>query len=644
MKKLLLILIVSFLALSGCGLLEDSISQEMINTGDEYFSKQMYEKAIEYYKKAIEADRENATAYNNIAAALTFMDRSEEALEYCEEALRIDPDMVMAYANKGLSQSNMGKYEEAIISFDEAISRDKHNDFAHYHKGDALLNLSRYEEALESYNSAIAGSDRNKEYLLGRAIALYYLESFREAELACDEAIKIDNRYDDAYLWKARILIELERYSDAVQSTVEVIDRNPVNADAYYVKGIAHMRSERYEEALTAINKATGLDNGFLDAFLTKLSLLYRMQSYKECIDAGMEALRIFPDDEDILWYIADSYTALYKYEESIDYYKKVLEVNPENSAVWTYLGWSYYFIQDYDNGMNAAKKAMILDKESKAAEELTKALEDTKLPEGQRIVSFVRSNYLYLDRVEDFEEKSKSFARKDNVTYMEIYDYLNSIRINEDYFSFFIYDEYYDELINEETEDQLSFVKWDNNTYYARIGMFNTSVGYDFKSEIKKIYNKDEKNLIIDLRDNTGGYTEASNQILDALLPECTVSTVTYRDGSKELYKSDASSFGFNRIIVLVNENSASSSELLALGLKDKLDNVYIVGQKTTGKGVGQYIFDNREKKYAIFLVSFYWSIEGKSVNGKGIIPDIVIKGHKDTDYFNEVSAIINS
>ena len=110
-----------------------------------------------------------------------------------------------------------------------------------------------------------------------------------------------------------------------------------------------------------------------------------------------------------------------------------------------------------------------------------------------------------------------------------------------------------------------------------------------------------------MDLRDNPGGLLFTAINILDTLLPECISSYTIDRNGYMNTFKTSYDHFPFKHIYLLVNEDSASASELVALSLKTYLPNVTIVGKNTFGKGVGQTVFENKENKYIIFLTDSF-------------------------------------
>ena len=164
------------------------------------------------------------------------------------------------------------------------------------------------------------------------------------------------------------------------------------------------------------------------------------------------------------------------------------------------------------------------------------------------------------------------------------------------------------------------------------------------FKSILRKISKSQEQTLVIDLRDNPGGLANAANNMLDLLLPECVTSYLVDRFGEIFNYNSDKNQINFKHIYIYVNEDSASSSELLTLGLKTYLNNVTVIGRPTVGKGVGQSVFESKKNKYMIFLVSTYWNIKEKNLTDYKIQPDMEIKGNELSQYIDAMNKDISS
>ena len=137
---------------------------------------------------------------------------------------------------------------------------------------------------------------------------------------------------------------------------------------------------------------------------------------------------------------------------------------------------------------------------------------------------------------------------------------------------------------------------------------------------------------LIIDLRDDGGGYLEALRGVISLLLPENKVFIQReYSNGTKEVNKTDKGQYTqFSPIVLLVNENTASAAEAFTLGLKENRDDVTVIGTTTYGKGsmqVTQYFDDGSALKYTD---SIWKSPNGRWINDTGIEPDETIELHE--------------
>jgi C-terminal peptidase prc len=314
------------------------------------------------------------------------------------------------------------------------------------------------------------------------------------------------------------------------------------------------------------------------------------------------------------------------------------LKINPKNDNVLTSIAFEYYDMQDYKKAAEYTDKAQNLNADNSTAIALKKELAEVQKPENVRIANFVKENYLYLDKTKNADAIIEAFAKKDKVNLEDINKFINSIRYKDDKFTYFISGEEYDYLEDYKESNHIAVENINDNTKYIKIFMFTQGTAYEFKDALDKIKNPEKQDLVIDLRDNPGGLAYPTNNILDALLPECVTSYVVYRDGYINTYNSDASQVKFKHIYIFVNQNSASSSELLSLGLKKYLDNVTIIGTPTVGKGVGQITFEDKKKKYVIFLVNHYWNVKEKNIMGSNIKPDILVKGETDAEYLSKV------
>ncbi|SPY39499.1 Probable CtpA-like serine protease [Peptoniphilus harei] len=159
----------------------------------------------------------------------------------------------------------------------------------------------------------------------------------------------------------------------------------------------------------------------------------------------------------------------------------------------------------------------------------------------------------------------------------------------------------------------------------YIGITMFDEETGKDFKKVLQELTDDGVKGIVLDMRGNPGGVVDAAYEIGDAILPKTSFVTLKNNKGEViEDYKTD-DKYNDIKMVVLVNEGSASASEILAGAISD-LDRAKIVGKKTYGKGVVQNVIALPEGDGLKLTTSEYFTPSGDSINKLGIEPDVEV------------------
>lgn len=168
----------------------------------------------------------------------------------------------------------------------------------------------------------------------------------------------------------------------------------------------------------------------------------------------------------------------------------------------------------------------------------------------------------------------------------------------------------------------------------YIWISSFAENTASDFKTELNSMENKNVKGLIIDLRQNGGGYMEQGIKIADMLLPECTITYVKDRNGKKTYYNSKESRTKL-KYVLLVDKNTASTSEILASAIKDNKGGK-LIGTTTYGKGIIQEEYNFKDGSAFKLTIQQYFSPKGHKIHKVGVKPDYVVnlKSGSSTDY----------
>ncbi len=175
-------------------------------------------------------------------------------------------------------------------------------------------------------------------------------------------------------------------------------------------------------------------------------------------------------------------------------------------------------------------------------------------------------------------------------------------------------------------TVDRVAARVLDSDIGYLQITEFTGNAKDRFMEEIEDFTAQGVKGLIIDLRDNPGGYFTDVCEMTDVLLDEGVIVYTQDREGNQEVTESDADCIDIP-IVVLVNGNSASASEIMAGALQDR-GRATIIGTTTYGKGLVQITVPFTADSAALkFTFAQYFTPNGRNINGIGIEPDIYLE-----------------
>lgn len=164
-----------------------------------------------------------------------------------------------------------------------------------------------------------------------------------------------------------------------------------------------------------------------------------------------------------------------------------------------------------------------------------------------------------------------------------------------------------------------------ENNIGYLSIESFDDVTANQFQEEINNLEEQGMKSLIIDVRNNPGGTLDSVTQILDQILPEGLLVYTEDKEGKQESYYSDEENKLELPMVVLINENSASASEIFAGAIKD-FDAATLVGKTTFGKGVMQIVRGFSDGSAVKLTNAYFYTPKGNVINNVGVKPDVEV------------------
>ena len=181
----------------------------------------------------------------------------------------------------------------------------------------------------------------------------------------------------------------------------------------------------------------------------------------------------------------------------------------------------------------------------------------------------------------------------------------------------------------------------------YLRISQFRANTAQDLESEYEKLSaeNQNLKGLVLDLRNNPGGVLQASVGVVDTFISDGRiVSTKGRLEGNNMEFMATNRTIAKDiPIVVLINNGSASASEIVAGALQDH-NRAIIMGTRSFGKGSVQSVVPLAEQRAIKLTTSLYFTPNGRSIQAQGIDPDIIVENAFVTKRSNNVTQISES
>jgi len=178
----------------------------------------------------------------------------------------------------------------------------------------------------------------------------------------------------------------------------------------------------------------------------------------------------------------------------------------------------------------------------------------------------------------------------------------------------------------------ELSSVSWtmlDDNIADIRLSQFTSGSGDDVQAALSEAQDAGAEGVVLDLRNNPGGYISEAIKIGSTFVPEdSTVFVSQFRDGSREDHDATEQDvhIGDLPLVVLINEGSASSSEIVSGAIKSNNPNATVIGETTFGTGTVLSNYDLGDGSAILLGTELWLTPEGKLIKNQGIRPDVIV------------------
>lgn len=177
---------------------------------------------------------------------------------------------------------------------------------------------------------------------------------------------------------------------------------------------------------------------------------------------------------------------------------------------------------------------------------------------------------------------------------------------------------------------NQIEYEMLKNNIGYIDIASFDQNVSLDFSNAYFELTKQGAKSIIIDLRNNPGGYMSGALSIANLFIKNGILVSTVDKDGKRTDYPATSNGYDIP-IVILINESSASASEILTGALKDH-GIATVVGTKSYGKGLIQEIVGLSDNGAVRVTIAEYYTPNYNKINKIGITPDVVVEDNEKT------------
>lgn len=350
------------------------------------------------------------------------------------------------------------------------------------------------------------------------------------------------------------------------------------------VVGVSFFAGRR--SVMTSSGFGTGLNNGTI---LRKLSLLeaYTGKYYLNKIDADNVEQNIYKgfakglQDPYAEYYTKEEFKQLTE-EDSGEYEGIGISVAKDTDTGYAEIVSVFKDQPAYKAGLKTGDLIIAVNKKSTMNMELQEVVSEIKKKENKKVVLTI-----YRDK------KSKDYTVKKS-----------SVQL-----------------------DTVSYKMKEKKIGYIAVSQFLENTGDQFDKAVTALEKKGMKSLIIDLRDNGGGLLNTCTQMVSRVIDKDKLIVYTKdKEGNKEEFKSDSGKTLEIPIIILVNGNTASASEIMTGCLKD-YGKATVVGTTTYGKGIVQNIMPLTDGSAIKFTIAKYYTPNGTDIHKKGIKPDVKVK-----------------
>ena len=298
--------------------------------GNEYQNLKQYEKAIHYYKLALEQDGEDELALYNIAYCFDLTDGNEESISFFLEFLETNPYSEIGWYQLSVSYHNVNKLEEALNAVDYAIVIDDEFAAAYHEKASILEDLEKYDEAISVYKELIELDSPSGLAYLRISNAYKRMNNPRAALVYSIKATHEDPNLDEAWMERGLLLDEMGKLSEGIYFIRKATELSPTNTDYQFICGTSNRKMGFLGESKENFQKLIELGHIEARVWINLSDLLIEMEEYDNAMQVLSKGIDLNPEDPALNYTYAGYLYLIGSVDEAAGFLENALTLNSD--------------------------------------------------------------------------------------------------------------------------------------------------------------------------------------------------------------------------------------------------------------------------------------------------------------------------
>lgn len=318
-------------------------AREEVKIANEYRKHGSYDRAIDYYQKAIQLIPDNEVLWTNIGTI--YCDDQGNyilAIDAFKKAIQLKPDYEVAWYNLGVTYSKQGNYNQAIIAYQRAIEFSPEDEFAWY-------NLGNIYSVQENYTQAIVAYQKITQLIPDNSKAWHMLGYVYEKQEKYDQAIEayrkaVELKPNEETLINLGVIFcdKQENYPLAIDTFKKAIQLKPDYGAAWYNLGTAYGKQGNYSQAHKAFQKDVQLRPSHANTWYNLGVSFAEKNDSTEAINSFKKAIQLNLEDERVWGNLGIAYAKQGNDIEANKAFQKATQLNPSSGRAWYNLGINY--------------------------------------------------------------------------------------------------------------------------------------------------------------------------------------------------------------------------------------------------------------------------------------------------------------